>query len=330
MKRINKVILRMLGVLLLSASVSQAATLDPSNKSVAATVDSKAITVGDVDEMILTNPQIQPALPQMTADEAKLNKLRRMVLDSLIDRQLMLQAAQQSAVVSDAEADAKLKELIAQNGGEEKLKEFLKERDTDYNTFISNMKQDILISEFIDRSVGKDVAISKADAQAVFDANPAQFSKPAQVHARHILIKTEADASETDTSAAKKKIDELHKKVTDEKSDFAAVAKESSQCPSAAEGGDLGFFAKSQMVPPFADAAFSMKPGEISEPVKTQFGYHIIKVEDTTPAEKADFESVRPMIEKQLTTQAKANAAREKIEKLRAAAKIEVSLPEAS
>jgi peptidyl-prolyl cis-trans isomerase C len=329
MKRMYTTLL-LLSTIFLGATGAHAANLDPANKTVAATVDSTAITIGDVDEMILTNPQIQPALQQMTADEEKLNKLRHMVLDSLIDRQLMLQAAEKSSAVSEADAETKLKELIEQNGGEDKLKEFLKARKTDYSTFVTNMKQDILISEYIDKAVGNDVAVSEEDAKAVFEANPEQFSKPAQVHARHILIKSEADASADADAAAKKTITELHKKVTTGKADFAAVAQESSQCPSAAQGGDLGFFAKPQMVPPFADAAFAMKPGEISAPVKTQFGYHIIKVEETSAAEKATFASVRPMIEKQLTAQAKANAAREQIEKLRAASKIEVTLPKAS
>ena len=90
-----------------------------------------------------------------------------------------------------------------------------------------------------------------------------------KVHAKHILVKTEEEAKEV-----------LYDITTGGK-DFSDVAKEKSQCPSGKNGGDLGWFGRSQMVKEFEDAAFSLEVGKVSQPVKTQFGWHIIKVEGT-------------------------------------------------
>lgn len=113
--------------------------------------------------------------------------------------------------------------------------------------------------------------------------NPAEE----EVHARHILLETEKDARAV--------IEQLKKG-----GDFTAIAKEKSTGPSAGSGGDLGYFKQSDMVKPFADAAFAMKAGEVSkEPVKTQFGFHVIKVEDRRTAPVPTFEEVKPQLREQ-------------------------------
>jgi len=127
-----------------------------------------------------------------------------------------------------------------------------------------------------------------------------------EVHARHILVENEDDA--------KSILDQLKGGA-----DFAALAKEKSKDPGAAEGGDLGYFTKDQMVPEFADVAFKMYPGQLSNPVKTQFGWHIIKVEDKRTKQPPEFEKVKDQIEAFLARKAQT----EFITKLRQSAKIE-------
>jgi peptidyl-prolyl cis-trans isomerase C len=127
-----------------------------------------------------------------------------------------------------------------------------------------------------------------------------------EVHARHILVPTEDEA--------KAILDQLKGGA-----DFATLAKEKSKDPGAAEGGDLGYFAKDQMVPEFAEVAFKMYPGQLSNPVKTQFGWHIIKVEDRRTKQPPEFDKVRDQIETFLTRKAQT----EYITKLRQTAKIE-------
>ena len=131
-----------------------------------------------------------------------------------------------------------------------------------------------------------------------------------EFHARHILVATEAEAKE---------IQERLKKGED----FATVAKEKSKDPSA-EGGDLGFFGRGQMLKPFEDAAFQLKEGEISNPVQTQFGWHIIKVEEKRTRPLPTFDQVKDTIISQLTQQ----KAKQTLKDLHNAAKIDVKDPE--
>jgi peptidyl-prolyl cis-trans isomerase C len=110
-----------------------------------------------------------------------------------------------------------------------------------------------------------------------------------EVHARHILVPTEAEA--------KAALEEIKKGA-----DFAEVSKKRSTGPTAATGGDLGFFTKDKMVPPFAEAAFKLQPGQVTEaPVQTQFGWHIIKVEARRKAEPPKFEDVRGQVHEMMT-----------------------------
>ena len=127
-----------------------------------------------------------------------------------------------------------------------------------------------------------------------------------EVHARHILVENE---------------DEAKAILADLKggSDFATLAKEKSKDPGAAEGGDLGYFTKDQMVPEFAEVAFKMYPGQLSNPVKTQFGWHIIKVEDRRTKQPPEFDKVKSQIEAFLSRKAQTDF----ITKLRQTAKIE-------
>jgi len=149
--------------------------------------------------------------------------------------------------------------------------------------------------------LGKDAKLDDAEVQKYYDAHKAEFEK---VHARHILIRVagspmavrpgQKDLTDAEALA---KAQEIRKKIEGGE-DFAALARvESDDTGSGANGGDLGFFGHNQMVPPFEEAAFAMKPGELSQPVKTPFGYHLIKVE---AKEGKTFEELKPEIEKRL------------------------------
>ncbi len=127
-----------------------------------------------------------------------------------------------------------------------------------------------------------------------------------EVHARHILVE--------DENEAKSLLEQLKSGA-----DFAALAKEKSKDPGAAEGGDLGYFTKDQMVPEFADVAFKMYPGQLSNPVKTQFGWHVIKVEDRRTKQPPEFDKVKDQIEAYLARKAQTDF----ITKLRQSAKVE-------
>jgi peptidyl-prolyl cis-trans isomerase C len=154
-------------------------------------------------------------------------------------------------------------------------------------------------------------AVSEDAAQEIYNENISSMQPQQRVHARHILVDTEAEANEV--------ADRLKKG-----EDFATLAKEKSK-DTKTPGGDLGFFTRGQMVKPFEDAAFALDVGQISEPVQTQFGWHIIKVEEKGDVPLPTFDEAKDSIVVQLT----AKKAQEVVDGLRNAAKIEVLDPEA-
>src|ERR1700731_2960574 len=152
---------------------------------------------------------------------------------------------------------------------------------------------------------GKTATTDEAMKKVYEDASK-QITGEQEVHARHILVETEDEAK-----AVK---EELNKGA-----DFAELAKKKSKDPGASDGGDLGFFTKDQMVPEFSAVAFSLEPGKISDPVKTQFGWHIIKVEEKRDRKPPDFAQVKAQIETYVTRKAQADY----VAKLRETAKVE-------
>ena len=161
---------------------------------------------------------------------------------------------------------------------------------------------------FFDASISG--AVTDADAKKIYDEKIANMTPEEEVHARHILVESEEEAKEVKERLKKGE-------------DFAALAKEKSKDTNA-EGGDLGFFTRGQMLKPFEDAAFALDIGELSDPVQTQFGWHIIKVEEKRDQELPSFEEVKEAILTQLVAQKEQVV----ITGLRDAASIEIVDPE--
>ena len=162
-----------------------------------------------------------------------------------------------------------------------------------------------LLMEALLQDTGK-AALSDAAEHQVYDEAIKQVKGEEEVHARHILVPTEDEA--------KAILAQLKGGA-----DFATLAKEKSKDPGASEGGDLGYFTKDQMVPEFAEVAFKLDKGQISDPVKTQFGWHIIKVEDKRIKPTPTFEQVKPQIENYVAHRAQAQL----VENLRKSATVE-------
>src|SRR5271163_1145451 len=162
-----------------------------------------------------------------------------------------------------------------------------------------------LLMESLLQDAGK-AALSDEAEHKVYDEAIKQVKNEEEVHARHILVPTEDEA--------KAILVQLKGGA-----DFATLAKEKSKDPGAAEGGDLGYFTKDQMVPEFAAVAFKLDKGQISDPVKTQFGWHVIKVEDKRIKPTPTFEQVKPQIDNYVAHRAQSQL----VEKLRSAANVE-------
>jgi peptidyl-prolyl cis-trans isomerase C len=178
------------------------------------------------------------------------------------------------------------------------------ENNDDFKKRMAFTRNRLLMDSLL-ASEGKAATTDEA-MKKVYEDAAKQITGEQEVHARHILVETEDEAKAIE--------DELKKGA-----DFAELAKKKSKDPGASDGGDLGFFTKDQMVPEFSAAAFSLEPGKISDPVKSQFGWHVIKVEEKRNRKPPDFEQVKPQIENYLTRKAQGAA----VEKLRAEAKVE-------
>lgn len=163
-----------------------------------------------------------------------------------------------------------------------------------YGSSVEQLKKEIKNSIGLRRYFGQ--KIDEGKLREYFNANKDVYGGE-MVRASHILIDTRALQTEKELAAAFDKIHEIKSKL-DGGADFAELAKAHSDCPSAQKGGDLGFFPrKGMMIEPFAEAAFKLKVGEISEPVQTQFGFHIIKVTDRKGAKEVKFEEVKQQVE---------------------------------
>ena len=143
------------------------------------------------------------------------------------------------------------------------------------------------------------VALTDAEVRDAYDSAPERFAIPPTVEARHILLKVAPDAAPEAAEKAREKLADVLKQAREGK-DFAALAKQYSEDSTREQGGALGAFRREAMIQPFADVAFSLKPGEISEPVRTRFGWHLIKVEKVNAGRTRSFEEVAPEIASQL------------------------------
>ena len=201
----------------------------------------------------------------------------------------------QNIVVSDGEMQGRLEQLkylLRSNPKyrEKPLGEILETQGSNIGELEGEIRRTLALSKYLDQRVGDD------EKSSYFEANKNAFNGE-KVKASHVLIDTTKLKTDAELEQAKQKIEEVKEEI-DNGADFAKTAKKYSTCPSAENGGDIGFFQrKGSIVEEFAEAAFSMKVGEISEPVKTQFGYHIIKVTGKEEGKDVSYEDVADMVD---------------------------------
>lgn len=208
------------------------------------------------------------------------------VLDRMITSKLVSQEAKKHNVtISDADINSEIGKIKQQLGGEESFKMALAQNGLTEE----QLRESIVVQLQATQILGKDIKTDDAELKKYFDENLVKFDKR-QLKARHILVNTEEEAK-----AIKAQLDAG--------ADFAALAKEKSTEPGAKEsGGDLGTFGRGRMVPEFENAAFALKKNEISAPVKTQFGWHVIQVLDIQ-GEAPDFAKMKDEVRKQMVDQ---------------------------
>lgn len=290
-----------------------------------ASVNGATITQGDLDKE-MTRYERQLAMSGQTPDQSQLADVKKKVLDSLIGREVLKQEYQKLGIkVAESELNERIEALKKRFPSPEDFTGTLAKMNLTEADLRSQFEQDMAIKKLIDQEVASKVTVSDADVKAFYDSNADVFKTPDMVRASHILIKVDPKASDADKAKAREKIAAIQKRVQ-KGEDFAALAKEVSECPSSANGGDLDFFQRGQMVGPFEDAAFKLKPGEVSDIVETQFGYHLIKVTDKKPAGKMTFDEVKEELAQRLKQQKVNQELAQYIEQLKAKGKVEISM----
>jgi len=241
-----------------------------------------------------------------------LGNLRGEIVEQLVQREVLLQgAADKKLTATDPEVETRLKSIKTSFPDENAFQKALQDNGISAEALKSQIRDSIVIEKLRD-DLTKGATVSLEDAQAFYDKQPDHFAVQEEVKASHILVKTEEKAKE------------LSAKIKGG-ADFAQVARDNSEdTGSKSQGGDLGFFGKGRMVPEFEKAAFALKPGQMSGPVKSQFGYHIIKVTDRHEPKTKTFEEVKSEIIAEMLRGKKDESFRDWVSKQRAAAKIAI------
>ena len=250
-------------------------------------------------------------------------KTYQTVLDTMItDRLIAAQALKEP--VPDMDVLKRFDELKAQSPSEEAFNKEIQKSGQTVDRVRQNLRNQLAQQQWAERQIADDVKVTPQEVEKFYmDGPPGKFDAPEMVRASHILVAVRRDAApEYAVAAEKTALDLIERLKKGEKGED--VAKEKSDDPTAKQtGGDLDYFSRERIMPEFADVAFKLKVGEISAPVRTQFGYHIIKVTDRKSAHTATFDEARDQITAYLKEQKRQAAVAKLVANLRDNAKIE-------
>nr|WP_312214808.1 peptidylprolyl isomerase [Clostridioides sp.] len=292
-----------------------------------ATVDNSEITKDeykkmlDITKITAESQYGEGILDQEVSEGVKFrDQMKDSILEQLISTEVIYnQAKKDNLIPTDAEIKKSVDEIKKNIESNKDYKKKLDEIGID-DAFLTNQEKKSLALQRYQDAFYENTKVNETEMKKYYNTHKDEFNKE-EVEASHILIKTVDDNnkefSKEKKEAAKKKAENVLKEVKDG-GDFADLAKKYSQDSSASSGGSLGFFGKGQMVEPFEKAAFSLKVGEVSDLVESQFGYHIIKVTDKKKDETS-FEDAKSTIKQSILGEKYS----EKVDKLTKSAKID-------
>ena len=258
--------------------------------------------------------------------DSQLPGIKKQTLERLIDRELLYQESQKKGIkVDKASVDEKFKKQFPDKA---KFKSILSSMNMTEAEIKSQWIRGMAVRQFIDKEIASKVKVSEKETKTYYDEHPDSFKRPEQVKASHILVKVDPKADKSKKAEARKRLEKIQERLQKGEK-FSALAKEASQCPSSSKGGDLGSFGRGKMAKPFEEAAFSLKPGQVSDIVETRFGYHLIKVLEKTPESTVPYKDAKGRIEKHLKKEKVQKEVSSYLEKVKEKAKVERFLKEA-
>ncbi len=283
---------------------------------VAARVNGEAIKMSVIEQQLEDTKKQYPQMFEGADAEARLLDFRQRILDTLISQELLRQAAEDSGIeIDEKEIDNQVNELKKSFQGDQKFEEALKKANLTVDKLKDQLREQMVQQKLVEKLTAE-IKIADKDIKAYYDKNKAQYKEEAAVHAAHILF------DERDEANAEKVLE-----MVEDGDDFAALAKKySKDTVSATKGGDLGWPTQ-PYVSEFQAAADKLDPGEISDLVKSPFGWHIIKVIEKRSERQKKLDEVKEQIRQILTQQQQAEAYTKYLEGLRKDAKIEIVDP---
>jgi peptidyl-prolyl cis-trans isomerase C len=289
-----------------------------------ATVNGVGIPRSDY-ELVLQQTQQQYAMQGQQITEAQLPELQQNVLDQMVAEELLYQDGIDAGLEASQESiDLQLQQIKSQFETDEQYTQALEQNQTTEEELRSDIERNIIVQQAVQTITGELQPISDQEIETFYDENPQFFESDEQVAARHILISTEGLETEEEIAEARARAEDVRQELLDG-ADFAALAQERSEGPSASRGGDLGTFGRGRMVPAFEEAAFALAEGDISQVVETQFGFHVIQVTDKVDAGTTPLADVTGDIRQYLSQQRQATALDEYIAELRENANVSIN-----
>ena len=319
MKQLPCALLTAAGLTLACVAGAQApTTLEPSDNPTVVTVNGDAVRSSDV-RVMMQNLAAQLGQPPQQIDQ---QRLFQAATQQAVDTKLLAQEARRREIVLDTDTvDGVMTQLEQQSGSRQELDVFLGNMGVTYDDFRGTVAESVLVQALVEQDIRPGVKVSDQEVAEFYNENPQMFQRPEQVRARHILMSVEQGTDDETKAAAKARAEEARQRALSGE-DFAALAIELSEGPSAPNGGDLGFFSADRMVAPFSEAAFALDPGGISAVVETQFGYHVIKVEERRAAMTQSLDEVREPLRNALVERKVGEGVNSLVEELRSKATI--------
>jgi peptidyl-prolyl cis-trans isomerase C len=275
-----------------------------------AEVNGAPITTHDLDCQI-AQLKAEMRLRNQPITKEQVDALRGELIENLIERELLYQHAREKRIsIRPRWVDAALTDFATELGGTTALKTYLVASGQTQSQLKSALEKGLAVRRLLRREAIRTVRVSETEMQTFYRRHPELFERGEQIRTRHILIAVSDWNDENQRTEAWKKINALKMRIEKGES-FAVLALEYSDGPSRKYAGDLGYLTRDRLVPPFADAAFALPTGAVSDIVRTRFGYHLIKVLDRRPPVKISYKDSREKIERTLRRD-KENAAVEK------------------
>jgi peptidyl-prolyl cis-trans isomerase C len=296
------------------------------DQQVVARVNGSPISQHKLDRFVMAMKQGSPHAKESESPEAEL-AVKKEALKNLIQLELLYQDCQaKNLTANDEEVDQVVDNLKSQFPNAEMFQQLLADSYSSEDDLRDDIRRKLSVEKLLDQEILPQVEVTEEESSAFYEEHKQNFERPEGVQVSHILVRLDKDASPEDEASAKQKIEDIKTRI-DNGEDFAELARANSDCPSSQKGGDLGVIVRGQTVPEFEETAFGLEePEQVSQVIKTSYGFHILKLGQKKPAGTMPYEEVREAINRQLKNQILGKKMQAYVQELRAKAEIESEL----